>query len=201
MCDLNYCFVLECIKMLESGDFNALQQISLVKLKQRFHITEKQSPVKTHEYGNEMNIRRKRIWLGHALLNLAPIKSNDIWVLLKNIVTSFDADLLPEEVAFIWYMFNYKNLPEDLLYLLFERYSFLYEKPILKLCVSLINSKSAQSILENAKNDQTLMSIWNAACQNQSFAIKIMNMLLNLYVLSNFNNNLLGVLNWYKIAR
>lgn len=186
--------------MLENDDTNIFQQMPCVELAQTMNFVKKQSTAMFETADTKNSIRKRKIWLGYALLNLSATEKDKIWVLLQNIVGSFNANLLLEETQFVSYLFKHENLPENLLQFLVNSFSFLYEKPILKLCVDLLKSENAQITMENAKSEQTLANVWNAACKNESLSTKIVNMLLNLYVLSGFNNSLLCVLNWYKLA-
>lgn len=147
--------------------------------------------------GVTRDTRMKRIKLGYAMLNLQSIKSRNVMLLVKNLIADVRDDLLlQEEAEFVEYLFDCCSPPVELRIYLLSRFSFLYEKRILKLCVSFLRTENEQ-VLEDATRDQVLCEILSFP----NLVNKIDCMLFNLYVLSNYDKAVLRVQHWFKTMR
>lgn len=82
--------------------------------------------------------RKKQILFGYSLLNLNKTDRN-LKIILKR--CSKENSLLLVEKDFIYSLWNnIGNIPVDLANDLVDKFSFLYEKPILKLCISVLKT-------------------------------------------------------------
>lgn len=130
------------------------------------------------------NERKQQVLLGYSVINLRKaIQQPD---LLREILRrcSKENRLLPVERDFIYYLWgNFESIPRDLQNELCTKFGFVYEKPILKVCVAALKTGQIVAADDVLGKTKTLPELFN----------KIAAIFCDLYFLSGRNKKIIEV--------
>lgn len=142
-----------------------------------------------------LSLRENQIQYAYALLNISSEDTVEkLTINVLKVLSCYDS-LESFEIDYVLYLFKKQGFADD--YVL-KYFRFVYEKSFLNLCFKILQKNDPvkiNKILLDCTEDDLLKKILRICNENKTFRYCVSNMLYYIFILSNYDERLLYVIN------